>query len=558
MGANNERPFSGAAKGEPVEQKPSFDKRFALLIDADNVSSKYIKPILDELSKYGTITYKRIYGDWTSTLHAKWKDALLDNSITPIQQFSYTVGKNATDSAMIIDAMDILYTNSVEGFCLVSSDSDFTRLASRIRESGLTVIGMGEKKTPTPFRKACDIFTTLELLIGEARRDKANGSSSSLTIEEVERAVVGIITDNQNNGKSTGLGEVGSRLLKRYPDFDVRSFGTNLLSKLLGEFKSVTIRKDGSNVRVELAEGVEHERAAAERPSDSEGVGEQAGEQAETASASEDSESEGGEDASSHSSKSRRRSRRRRKSSKVSGVEQGESADTKTDETIDGQREATSETAESQTVSADQRGESGDSPAGEQEVTSDETGASQAEEAEAQVAAADETNRAGKAQAQTASDSGEDSKSQAPAKRRRSRSRKAPAASSLRPLMTSSARKWRRRARAAWPLLSSQSACARASSPSKSANSGIRILQVTSPTSRACACTSKAVRTGSRRSSGAPDVNDLRRGAGRTTYFLVTSAVRSWCATKAARSSSQVGISNTPVRRAIMLSSSMR
>lgn len=428
MGANNERPFSGAAKGEPVEQKPSFDKRFALLIDADNVSSKYIKPILDELSKYGTITYKRIYGDWTSTLHAKWKDALLDNSITPIQQFSYTVGKNATDSAMIIDAMDILYTNSVEGFCLVSSDSDFTRLASRIRESGLTVIGMGEKKTPTPFRKACDIFTTLELLIGEARRDKANGSSSSLTIEEVERAVVDIITDNQNNGKSTGLGEVGSRLLKRYPDFDVRSFGTNLLSKLLGEFKSVTIRKDGSNVRVELAEGVEHERAAAERPSDSEGVGEQAGEQAETACASEDSESEGGEDASSHSSKSRRRSRRRRKSSKVSGVEQGESADTKADETIDGQREATSETAESQTVSADQRGESSDSSAGEQEVASDKTGASQAEEAEAQVAAADEANRAGKDQGQAASDSSEDSKSQAPAKRRRSRSRKAPAA----------------------------------------------------------------------------------------------------------------------------------
>ena len=465
MGANNERPFAGAAKGEPVEQKPSFDKRFALLIDADNVSSKYIKPILDELSKYGTITYKRIYGDWTSTLHAKWKDALLDNSITPIQQFSYTVGKNATDSAMIIDAMDILYTNSVEGFCLVSSDSDFTRLASRIRESGLTVIGMGEKKTPTPFRKACDIFTTLELLIGEARRDKASGSSSSLTIEEVERAVVDIITDNQNNGKSTGLGEVGSRLLKRYPDFDVRSFGTNLLSKLLGEFKSVTIRKDGSNVRVELAEGVEHERAAAERPSDSEGVGEQAGEQTETASASEDSESEGGEDPSSHSLKSRRRSRRRRKSSKVSGAEQGESADTKADETIDGRRKATSETAESQAVSADQRGESSDSPAGEQEVASDETGASQAEEVEPQDAAADEAklaegdgaskkkaptarkskaaagtdqagkaqvvngaNRAGKAQVQTASDSAEGGKAQAPAKRRRSHSRKASAA----------------------------------------------------------------------------------------------------------------------------------
>mgnify|MGYP002580241117 FL=1 len=402
--------------------------RIAILIDADNVSDKYIKIIVDEVANIGIATYKRIYGDWTSARLSSWKKVLLEDSIIPIQQYSYTTGKNATDSAMIIDAMDILYTNSVEGFCLVSSDSDFTRLASRIRESGLTVIGMGEKKTPTPFRKACDIFTTLELLIGEARRDKANGSSSSLTIEEVERAVVDIITDNQNNGKSTGLGEVGSRLLKRYPDFDVRSFGTNLLSKLLGEFKSVTIRKDGSNVRVELAEGVEHERAAAERPSDSEGVGEQAGEQAETACASEDSESEGGEDASSHSSKSRRRSRRRRKSSKVSGVEQGESADTKADETIDGQREATSETAESQTVSADQRGESSDSPAGEQEVTSDETGASQAEEAEAQVAAADEANRAAKAQAQTASDSAEGGKAQVPAKRRRSRSRKAPAA----------------------------------------------------------------------------------------------------------------------------------
>lgn len=249
-----------------MESLSSFDKRFALLIDADNVSAKYIKPILDELSKYGTVTIKRIYGDWTSTLHAKWKDALLDNSITPIQQFSYTVGKNATDSAMIIDAMDILYTNSVDGFCLVSSDSDFTRLASRIRESGLTVVGMGEKKTPTPFRKACDVFTTLELLVGEARRGREG--ASSLTIEEVERAVVGIITDNQNNGKSTGLGEVGSRLLKRYPDFDVRSFGTNLLSKLLSEFKSVNIRKEGSNVRVELAEGADHEGAPAKQHAD--------------------------------------------------------------------------------------------------------------------------------------------------------------------------------------------------------------------------------------------------------------------------------------------------
>ena len=141
-----------------------MEDRFALLIDADNVSAKYIKPILDELSKYGNVTYKRIYGDWTKTNNASWKEELLQNSITPIQQFSYTHGKNATDSAMIIDAMDMLYTSELEGFCLVSSDSDFTKLASRLRESGKTVIGMGEGKTPSPFRKACDIFTELERL----------------------------------------------------------------------------------------------------------------------------------------------------------------------------------------------------------------------------------------------------------------------------------------------------------------------------------------------------------------------------------------------------------
>ena len=149
-----------------------MDDRFALLIDADNVSAKYIKPILDELSKYGNVTYKRIYGDWTKTNNASWKEELLQNSITPIQQFSYTHGKNATDSAMIIDAMDMLYTSELEGFCLVSSDSDFTKLASRLRESGKTVIGMGEDKTPSPFRKACDIFTVLELLLEDSTMDK--------------------------------------------------------------------------------------------------------------------------------------------------------------------------------------------------------------------------------------------------------------------------------------------------------------------------------------------------------------------------------------------------
>lgn len=233
-----------------MERKQSTDNRFALLIDADNVSARYIKPILDELSKYGTVTVKRIYGDWTLSLHSKWKDALLENSITPIQQFGYTQGKNATDSAMIIDAMDLLYGENLDGFCIVSSDSDFTRLASRLRESGLTVIGMGEKKTPTPFRRACDVFTNLELLAGSGAKQ-----GGAMHKQDVEQAVVDIITENLNNGKATGLGEVGSRMLKRYPDFDVRNYGTNLLSKLLDEFTRVKITKDHSNVTVELVEG---------------------------------------------------------------------------------------------------------------------------------------------------------------------------------------------------------------------------------------------------------------------------------------------------------------
>ena len=156
-----------------------MEDRFALLIDADNVSAKYIQPILDELSKYGNVTYKRIYGDWTRPNSASWKEELLQNSITPIQQFSYTHGKNATDSAMIIDAMDMLYTSELEGFCLVSSDSDFTRLASRLRESGKTVIGMGENKTPSPFRKACDIFTELELLLEDSTMEKEEHEEKS-------------------------------------------------------------------------------------------------------------------------------------------------------------------------------------------------------------------------------------------------------------------------------------------------------------------------------------------------------------------------------------------
>lgn len=246
-----------------------MEDRFALLIDADNVSAKYIKPILDELSKYGNVTYKRIYGDWTKTNNASWKEELLQNSITPIQQFSYTHGKNATDSAMIIDAMDMLYTSELEGFCLVSSDSDFTKLASRLRESGKTVIGMGEDKTPSPFRKACDIFTVLELLLEDNTmekeereerntehhpREKEQKKVTAPSRDQIEEAVVKIITENQNDDRETGLGEVGSRLVKLYPDFDVRRYGYSLLSKFLETFPKLKLIQEGTKVSVTLYE----------------------------------------------------------------------------------------------------------------------------------------------------------------------------------------------------------------------------------------------------------------------------------------------------------------
>lgn len=255
------------------------DKRYALLIDADNISKKYIKCILNELSKYGVVTYKRIYGDWTNNDNNGWKTVLLENSITPIQQYGYTTGKNSTDSAMIIDAMDILYTGQVEGFCLASSDSDFTKLASRLRESGMTVIGMGEDKTPKAFRVACDRFTSLEILLDpdvnsekdengssakttKSRTTRSTKTTASTTVSAIdkrtlENVIVGIITENVNDGKSTGLGEIGSTLVKMYPEFDVRNYGYSLLSKLLEEFASLRVKKSGSTVTVELMENAD-------------------------------------------------------------------------------------------------------------------------------------------------------------------------------------------------------------------------------------------------------------------------------------------------------------
>lgn len=225
------------------------DKRYAVLIDADNVSAKYITAILDEMTKYGVITYKRIYGDWTSNQASKWREVLLANSITPIQQFCNTVGKNATDSALIIDAMDILYTGKVDGFCIISSDGDFTKLASRLRESGMEVIGMGENKTPKSFKAACSVFTNLEILL-EQDADRPKENISPKTIQE---AIVEIITENENNGKKTGLGEVGNSLLKKYSDFDVRNYGYSSLSKFIEEMEDTfTLYKKDSTILVGL------------------------------------------------------------------------------------------------------------------------------------------------------------------------------------------------------------------------------------------------------------------------------------------------------------------
>lgn len=237
------------------------DKRYAVLIDADNISSKYISYILDEMTKYGVITYKRIYGDWTSPQAGKWKQELMENSITPIQQFRNTVGKNATDSTLIIDAMDILYTKNVDGFCIVSSDGDFTRLASRLRESGMDVIGMGENKTPRPFRAACSVFTDLELLMeltedDTAQKPKKHKSKPKNLLQQkiIENAIIEIVMENDNKGRQTGLGEIGSRLQKKYSDFDVRNYGYNSLSTFIEEIENFDLKKVNNTVIVRLKE----------------------------------------------------------------------------------------------------------------------------------------------------------------------------------------------------------------------------------------------------------------------------------------------------------------
>lgn len=225
------------------------DRKLAVLIDGDNIPSAYVKEMMEEIAKYGNPTIKRIYGDWTKPNLAKWKNMLLENAITPIQQYSYTTGKNATDSAMIIDAMDILYSDKVDGFCLVSSDSDFTRLATRLREAGMNVIGIGEKKTPEPFIVACDRFIYIEILKRLSKeptttKEKADKKSDD---EKITQKVISLISDTINDCADEDgwafLGDVGSLIQKKQPNFDSRNFGFPKLTPMINATKKFEIEQ---------------------------------------------------------------------------------------------------------------------------------------------------------------------------------------------------------------------------------------------------------------------------------------------------------------------------
>jgi len=209
----------------------------AVLIDGDNIPSAHVKEMMEEIAKYGNPTIKRIYGDWTRPGLKKWKNLLLENAITPVQQYGYTKGKNATDSAMIIDAMDILYSGKVNGFCLVSSDSDFTRLATRLREAGMQVIGIGEKKTPNPFIVACDKFIYIEILKKRTEKKIENKEVTESEVDEITKKDIKLISSTINDLSDEDgwafLGDVGSLLLKKQPNFDSRNYGFEKLTPLI-------------------------------------------------------------------------------------------------------------------------------------------------------------------------------------------------------------------------------------------------------------------------------------------------------------------------------------
>jgi uncharacterized LabA/DUF88 family protein len=221
-------------------------QKLAVLIDADNAQPSIIEGLLAEIAKYGTANVKRIYGDWTGTHLKGWKDVLLKHSIQPIQQFRYTIGKNATDSAMIIDAMDLLFTNKFDGFCIVSSDSDFTKIASRLRESGIVVYGFGEKKTPEPFVSACDKFIYTEVLISKEddnlsiKRKSANELKQDTKLVNLLRNAVEASSDESG---WSHLAPVGNNIAKQVPDFDPRNYGYKKLGELVAATKLFEIEE---------------------------------------------------------------------------------------------------------------------------------------------------------------------------------------------------------------------------------------------------------------------------------------------------------------------------
>ncbi len=236
------------------------DERLAVLIDADNVPYSNVKEMLEEVAKNGTPTIKRIYADWTKPTVSGWKNVLLENAITPIQQYSYTTGKNSSDSALIIDAMDILYSQKVDGFCIVSSDSDFTRLAIRLREAGMKVIGIGEKKTPLPFITACDKFVYIEILkaaatsaIEETTHTKPKVESKPLN--KIDKALIKLLTESVADlADESGwafLGELGNFILKKKADFDPRNYGfPKLLLLIKNTNKFIIDEREAGNKNV--------------------------------------------------------------------------------------------------------------------------------------------------------------------------------------------------------------------------------------------------------------------------------------------------------------------
>ncbi|HET8736840.1 MAG TPA: NYN domain-containing protein [Pricia sp.] len=237
-----------------------MDLNLAVLIDGDNIPSAYVKEMMEEIAKYGNPTIKRIYGDWTNPRLGRWKNILLENAITPIQQYGYTQGKNATDSAMIIDAMDILYSGKVTGFCIVSSDSDFTRLATRLREAGMQVFGIGEKKTPNPFIVACDRFIYLEILkkpentVSDAVNDPSTPKDGveKFTPKDL-RFIATTIDDVADDDGWAFLGDVGGLLQKKQPNFDARNYGFQKLTPLLASISHFEIdRREDAKGRKKL------------------------------------------------------------------------------------------------------------------------------------------------------------------------------------------------------------------------------------------------------------------------------------------------------------------